>query len=115
MRKLLNLSLTVLAASGLLAANDPRVVDASKAGDTSALRALLSQGADANSTAPDGSTALHWAVHNNDAAMVEALFSAGAKADVPSRYKVVPLTLAAQNGNAALVTRLLKAGASPDS
>ena len=115
MRIFLNLSLTVLLASEMLAANDPRVVQAAKAGDTGALRSLLAGGADVNSTAPDGSTALHWAVHRDDAATVEALLGAGANTNAASRYKVVPLTLAAQNGNAALVARLLKAGASPDS
>jgi len=115
MRIFLNLSLTVLLASEMLAANDSRVVQAAKAGDTGALRSLLAGGADVNSTAPDGSTALHWAVHRDDAATVEALLDAGANTNAASRYKVVPLTLAAQNGNAALVARLLKAGASPDS
>lgn len=114
-RILLNLSLLVLVASGLWAANDPRVVEAAKSGDAGAVKALLASGVDSNSTAADGSTALHWAVHRDDAAMVDALLGAGAKADLASRYKVVPLTLAAQNGNARLVERLLKAGASPDS
>ena len=115
MRILLNLSSLVIVASGLWAASDPRVVEAAKSGDAGAVKTLLASGADANSTAADGSTALLWAVHRDDAAMVDVLLSAGAKADVASRYKVVPLTLAAQNGNASLVARLLKAGASPDS
>jgi ankyrin repeat protein len=75
----------------------------------------LAGGADVNSTAADGSTALHWAAHRDDLAMVDALLSTGAKADMASRYNVVPLTLAAQNGSVAMVQRLLKAGASPDS
>jgi len=114
-RIFLNFSLSVLMASGAWAASDARVVEAAKSGDAGAVKALLASGVDVNSTAADGSTALHWAVHRDDAAMVDALLNAGAKVDQTSRYKVVPLTLAAQNGNAGLVARLLKAGASPDS
>lgn len=114
MRIFLQLSLTVLMASGLCAAEDPRVVQAAKTGDANALKSLLAGGADVNSMAPDGSTALHWAIHRDDSAMVDALLTAGANANLSTRYKVVPLTLAAQNGNAALVERLLKAGASPE-
>ncbi len=115
MRVFLFLSLSVLMASGVWAASDPRVVEAAKSGDAGAVKTFLAAGADANSMAADGSTALHWAVHRDDASMVDALLGAGAKADLMSRYKVVPLTLAAENGNAAVVARLLKAGASPDS
>ncbi len=115
MRTIVNLSLTVLLGSSLWAANDPRLVQAAKSGDAGEVQTLLKGGADVNSTAADGSTALHWAVHRDDATIAGVLLDAGAKADLASRYKVVPLTLAAQNGNALLVARLLKAGASPDS
>ena len=44
------------------AAGDPRLVQAAINDDSSAVRALLEQKADVNSPAPDGTTALHWAV-----------------------------------------------------
>ena len=115
MRVILNLSLMALMASGVWAANDARLVQAAQAGDAAAVRARLAEGADVNSTDPEGSTALHWAIHRDDAALVDVLLSAGANPNLASRYKIAPLTLAAQNGNTALVQRLLKAGASPDS
>jgi ankyrin repeat protein len=70
--------------------------------------------ADPNQAAPDGSTAVHWAVHGDNLAMLNALLAAGAKPNVVTRYKVAPLTLAAQNGNAAVVERLLAVGVNPD-
>ena len=79
-----------------------------------AVRSLLKGGADPNQAAPDGSTAVHWAVHGDNLAMLNALLDAGARPDRVTRYKVAPLTLAAQNGNAAIVERLLNAGANPD-
>ena len=104
----------VLCASVSLAADGPGLVDAARNGNVDAVRALLKSGADPNQSAPDGSTAVHWAVHGDNLAMLNALLAAGAKPDSVTRYKIAPLTLAAQNGNAALVERLLAAGANPD-
>ena len=89
-------------------------MDAARNGDLGAVRSLLKGGADPNQAAPDGSTAVHWAVHRDNLDMLNALLAAGAMPDRVTRYKVAPLTLAAQNGNAALVERLLDAGANPD-
>jgi ankyrin repeat protein len=104
----------VLCASASLAADEAGLVDAARNGNVDAVRSLLKGGADPNQTAPDGSTAVHWAVHGDNLAMLNALLAAGAKPDVVTRYKITPLTLAAQNGNAALVERLLTAGANPN-
>ena len=97
-----------------LAADGPGLVDAARNGDLGAVRSLLKGGADPNQAAPDGSTAVHWAVHRDNLEMLNALLDAGARPDRVTRYKIAPLTLAAQNGNAALVERLLAAGANPD-
>ena len=83
-------------------------------GNSNEVRSLLKGGADPNQAAPDGSTAVHWAVHGDNLDMLNALLAAGARPDAVTRYKITPLTLAAQNGNAALVERLLGAGANPD-
>jgi len=104
----------LLSASASLAADGPGLVEAARNGNVNAVRSLLKSGADPNQTAPDGSTAVHWAVHGDNLAMLNALLGAGAKPDSVTRYKIAPLTLAAQNGNAALVERLLAAGANPD-
>jgi ankyrin repeat protein len=97
-----------------LGAAGPALVDAARDGDLTAVRSLLKAGADPNETAPDGSTAVHWAVHRDSLDILNALLAAGAKPDRATRYAVTPLTLAAQNGNATLITRLLDAGVNPD-
>ena len=57
------LVLTGRAAAG---ADDPRIVDAMARQNREAVRALVKQGADVNSRAADGTTALHWAAHWDD-------------------------------------------------
>jgi ankyrin repeat protein len=114
MRQLARVALALLFAGPVLAASDPPLMDAARNGDLTAVRALLGGGADPNATAPDGSTALHWAVHRDHLEMVNVLLDAGARPDSVTRYNVAPLTLAAQNGSAATIERLLDAGASPD-
>ena len=58
-----------------------------------------------------GTTALHWAVHLDNATLVDLLIKSGATVQVANRYKMTPLGLAAINGNAGVIGRLLKAGA----
>jgi uncharacterized protein len=79
------------------------------------LAALLQQRGDVNKPEADGTTALHWAVRNDDVALVDRLIRAGASVKAANRYGVTPLYLAAVNGNAAVIERLLKAGADPNS
>ena len=107
--------LGVLAASDSAAARaDAPLVEAARAGDAAAVRALLDGGADPNAPAVDGATALHWAVHRDDTETVDLLLAARADAKAANRYGVTPLTLACTNGNARIVTRLLDAGADPN-
>jgi ankyrin repeat protein len=106
-------SVVVLAGAGF-AAGAPAInlVDAARKGDAQAVGALLRQKAvDVNMTAIDGTTALHWAVQHEDAAMTLMLVRAGADAQAPNRYGVRPLWMAAASGNAAVVKLLLDAGA----
>ena len=107
-------ALGLSSAATALAADGPPLVDAAKHGDVIAVRSLLAGGADPNQAAPDGSTAVHWAVHGDHLAILDVLLAAGARPDGVTRYGIAPLTLAAQNGNAGLIERLLAAGANPD-
>jgi len=90
------------------------LVDAVRAGDRAAVVALLASDAgqaEVNAAEPDGSTALHFAVHQDDADIVERLVRAGASVTAANRYGVTPLWLASLNGNAATIVLLLDAGA----
>jgi ankyrin repeat protein len=91
------------------------LVDAIKSGDKAAALALIDQRADVNASEPDGTTALHWAVHQNDLDLVERLLHAGAKANAVNAYGASPMSEAATTGNPQLLDALLKAGADVES
>ena len=90
---------------------DVRLVEAVRAGDGPAVRALLAGGIDVNAAQADGATALHWAAYLDDPVTVVLLLDAGAAAGVANDLGVTALYLACENGNAALVRALLAAGA----
>jgi ankyrin repeat protein len=103
-----------LLASVIVVGGQGSLIDAARAGDTVAVRTLLARKAHVNATAPDGATALHWAVQRDDEAMVTALLKSGASVDAQTRHGATPLQLAATNGSASVVRRLLDAGANPN-
>src|SRR5258706_15401354 len=51
--------------AALYAADRTPLIDAARNADANALRALLKQGVDVNASAPDGTTALHWASYRD--------------------------------------------------
>ena len=88
------------------------LIDAVRAGDVTAVRALLRQdGVDVTTAEADGTTALHWAVHSDQDVLVDLLIESGASVQVANRYGMTPLELACVNGNARVIERLLLAGA----
>jgi ankyrin repeat protein len=87
------------------------LIDAVKAGNRDAIRALLKNRTDVNVPEADGTTALHWAVRADDTETVQALLRAGAKANVANRNGITPLSLAALNGTRSVVEALIEAGA----
>src|SRR5215472_3253485 len=96
----------VLAVLSLLlvqtAAAGSNLIDAVKAGNAPMVRTLLKRRPDVNSPEPDGMTALHWAVRNNDVETAQLLIRAGANVKAANRYGVTPIAIAAENGNATL-------------
>ena len=116
MRTLLIAGAVVLFVAPGAAAQDAgdalRLVQAARAAEQAQVIALLNQGADPNGRSADGTTALHWAVRNNDAALVDRLLRAGAAAHQANRYGTTPIALACESGSATIIERLLKAGVS---
>jgi ankyrin repeat protein len=70
---------------------------------------------DVNQRSVDGTTALHWAVYNNDIALVDRLLAAGANPNARNDYNSTPLVEAAVVGNVDVIRKLLKAGADVES
>jgi len=91
------------------------LVDAVKSGDKAAAIALIAKRVDVNAPEADGTTALHWAVHQNDLDLAERLLRAGAKANAKNDYGATPMSEAAVTGNADMIEKLLKAGADVES
>ncbi|HEX4133749.1 MAG TPA: ankyrin repeat domain-containing protein [Bryobacteraceae bacterium] len=101
--------------AGFSYAADSAVADAAQNRDTTALQALLKKHTPVNVPQADGTTALQWAAHWNDADAVNILIAAGAGAKAANRYGATPLSEAAALGNANIMEALLKAGADPNS
>jgi uncharacterized protein len=107
-------TLCILLLSGLAAFASSPVADAVQNRDLPTLRTLLKQNAAVNAAQSDGTTALHWAAHWNDAEAAALLLKAGADAKAVNHYGATPLSEAAAVGNATIVEQLLKAGADPN-
>lgn len=103
-----------LAVVGLAAGGDFRLLDAVKAGDRQAVRALLAAGGDLNAPGDDGNSALAWAVNRGDPEITDLLINAGADVNAANDYGIAPLSLACTNGDSEMVERLLLAGADPN-
>lgn len=93
---------------------DTRLAEAAMHEDNAAVRALIQQKADVNAGLPDGATALHWAVNEDDLDTVSLLIQAGANVKAKDRYGFTPLYFASTNGSAAVIRMLLDAGADPN-
>jgi len=106
----------VLAVPVLGTANsDLRLLDFSKTGDYKGIKLLLlDKSADVNVAKADGTTALHWAAHQDDPEIVDMLIQSGANASPANVYGVTPLHLACTNRSAVMVNKLLQAGADPN-
>ena len=111
MLKNLTITLIVFCSNWLFAQNQCTIIEAVKENDLSSLRILLDSGEDVNAADPDGSIALHWAVHNDSLGIAQLLLNAGSDVNAKNRYGVAPLSLAANNGSPSMVKTLLDKGA----
>src|SRR5262245_38851695 len=93
------------------AAGRSDVADAVMKGNKAALRTLLQGHPDVNAPQADGTTALHWAVYQDDLETADLLIRAGANPKATNREGASVLSLACINGNGAMIAKLLKAGA----
>jgi uncharacterized protein len=82
--------------------------------DKVALRALIAKNADVNAPQADGTTALDWAVRQDDTETVDLLVRAGANVNATNRDGATAMYLACINGSAAMVEKLLNAGVDPN-
>jgi ankyrin repeat protein len=100
----------VLALSCSVASAAGTLIDAARAGDAAAARALLAERADVNAREPDGTTALHYAVYRGQESLVRDLIQAGADVKTANEYGATPLSEAAVLGDVAILRQLLEAG-----
>ena len=107
------LAISIASVAPARAATDTApLVSAAQTRDREAVIALLkSRKLDVDQQAFDGTTALHWAVHFNDADLVARLLKAKADPNVTNEFGATPLSEAAIVGNVEIIERLLKAGA----
>ena len=91
------------------------LIDAASADQLGVALSLIDSGADVRLRDVDGTTALHWAVHNDDLALVSRLLHGGADASAANDYGSTPMQEAAVTADPAIIELLLKAGAGAES
>ncbi|MEY4641559.1 MAG: Phosphocholine transferase AnkX [Pseudomonadota bacterium] len=94
--------------------NEQQLLALASAGDTAEALALVGSNTDVTQSQSDGTTALHWAIYYDDAALVDALLERGAEVTARNEYGATPLSQAAIIGNTAVIKLLLDAGADAD-
>ncbi len=95
-------------------ANGAALLEAIRHGDSATAIALIADGVDANTSDPDGTTALIWAAYQDDEAVAAALLQAGAEPDTRNDYGASALGEASLIGATRVIELLLNAGADPE-
>jgi uncharacterized protein len=93
----------------------PPLVAAARDQQASDALALLAKGADVNATAPDGTTALMWAVHYDEVPLIDRLLEAHANVRLANQFGATAMSEAATFGNTAVIKKLVHCGADVDS
>lgn len=103
--------LLLIGAAACLSLRADSLLEAVRNGEPARIEALLQEGANVQASAPDGTTALHLAAQQNNAAAAKRLLKAGANPGATNRYGISPAWLACLNGNAEILQAMLEAGA----
>src|SRR6476619_2031619 len=93
-RYISGLTVLTMSISGVVsfAAERATLADAVEHRDQANVRSLLAAKVDVNAPQVDGTTALHWAAYNDDAATAALLVKAGANVNATNRFGVPPLS-----------------------
>ncbi len=94
--------------------DDLRLIDAVKNNDEDKVQQLLKDDINVNQQSPDGTTALHWAVHRDSTEIVELLINNGADVNLIDESGATALWVAVKNGNTVKAKMLLAAGTDPN-
>ncbi len=113
MRRLAGVSALLFAAVLSAAEFGGALLEAVKADDSGAVRALLGRGADVNAREPDGATPLAWSAMRSNAETATELLEAGADPNLVNELGIGPLAIAVENGAGDVVRLLLERGADP--
>jgi ankyrin repeat protein len=116
-RHLVILTLVLLTATAAHAAQVPAeqaLLAALKQQHWDVAQTILAGRVNINAPEPDGSTALHWAVHFDRTDLAGRLIRAGANVNAATDLGVTALSLACENASPGMVTLLLQAGANPN-
>jgi uncharacterized protein len=106
-------ALLIAASSTLFGASD--FIQSVRNGDEAIVATMIQKGADVNAPETNGTTALQWAVYQQNTGMVKRLLAAGAKVRVINDFGSSPMQQAAVTGNAEIIRMLLAAGADVES
>jgi uncharacterized protein len=110
-------ALLALAGMGVAFADDAPspLIEAARAGNERAALDLVAKGADVNARAPDGTTALMWAAHNDEVDLTRALLKKGADVRAENLYGTSAMQQAAIGAYTPILRLLLQAGADVES
>lgn len=114
MKRLIGVCAVLFAGTATASGGGESLVEAVKADDVSAVRAMLDRGVDINARQADGATALAWSAVRGNAAMTVELLKAGADPNIANELGIGPLAIAIQHGGRDIVELLLAYGADPN-
>ncbi len=93
----------------------PPLVAAARDREIDRALGLIAAGADVNARAPDGSTALIWAVHYDEVPLIDRLLKAHADVRAANDFGATAMSQAAIFGDTSVIEKLVRAGADVES